>query len=78
MEKQEFIDMVENYDCNLVKIKDVVGLLWDIHAYKVDSLNQYELISKYKTSQTLINTLYDLLLYQDEESKKNIDKIYKK
>ena len=78
MENRELVDMIENYDCNLVRVKSLVGLLWDIHAHNVGSLKEWDLNEKYRTSQTLIDTLFNLLIYQEEESKKNIDKIYQK
>ena len=78
MEKQELISMIEENDCNLERIKNVIGLLWDLYVFKVESLNEYELREKYTISQTLIDTLFQLIIYKGKESKDNIEKIYKK
>ena len=76
MEKNELIRIIENNNCDLERIKNVVGLLWDSYVFKVNTLKEYELREKYITNQVLVDTLFDLLTYKEKESNETINKIY--
>ena len=77
MEKNELIRIIENNNCDLERIKNLVVLLWDLHAFNTSSLKEYELREKYSTSQTLIDILFELIIVKEKESNENIDKIYR-
>lgn len=77
MEKNELIRIIENNNCDLERIKNLVGLLWDLHVFNTSSLKEYELREKYSTSQTLIDILFELIIVKEKESNENIDKIYR-
>lgn len=78
MEEQKLIEIIENNNCDLNRIKNLVGLLWDMHALNQNALKDYEIREKYMTSQVLIETLFELIICKEKESNDNIDKIYKK
>lgn len=77
MEKKELINIIENDNCNIAKIKDLVGLLVDTYSLNANAKQFYQLVDDYRTTQTLVFTLLDLLIYQEKESNDIIDKIYK-
>ena len=77
MEKNELIRIIENNNCDLERIKNLVGFLWVLHAFNTSSLKEYELREKYSTSQTLIDILFELIIVKEKESNENIDKIYR-
>lgn len=78
MEKKELINIIEENNCDLARIKNVVGLLWDLHVLNIGALKESELREKYMISQTLIETLFELITYKQKESDNNINIIFQK
>ena len=76
MNIDDLITIIENNDCDLSRIKNMVGLLWDLHAINASALKDYEIREKFNISQTLIETLFELIIYKEKEYSENIDKIY--
>lgn len=76
MDIDELISIIEKNDVDLKIIKNMVGLLWDLHTLNISALKDSQIREKYLISQTLVESLFELILYKEKEYHENIDKIY--
>lgn len=76
MDIDELISIIEKNEVDLNIIKNMVGLLWDLHVLNINALKDSKIRETYSTSQTLVESLFELILYKEKEYHQNIDKIY--